>query len=213
MNVSADRKCAVALCWLVSACRPAQSSDKSPQQATSVVARQTTTEACATEIVTNGTIRGAIFPETCAHAISPRHLPEEAVVGYFRPTPALIQTLESRLLPALELARNQPETVVRMTPADDRAEVSWYVSGALGLILEHWSKYRRQYAGIILRGDVRRVLVNSFPEVGFPDGTDDHPNWVERWMDDVDDGAELYWRVQYDIASAKFLGFETNSSA
>jgi len=199
-------------CLLVIACQSASSTGRNPDNARPVAAQSKIAGACATELVISRLVRGVIFPETCASAISPRHLPEEPVVGYFRPTPGLIRTLEARLRPALERGRTEPRSLVRIMPGEHREEIYWYVRSSVEYILEHFSKYRRQYAGIVAPGGVRRVIVNSFPELGFPDGTDDHPHWRERWMDDVDDGAELYWRIQYDMVSGKFIGFEINPS-
>jgi hypothetical protein len=159
-------------------------------------------------------VRGVIFAEACGPAFADelRYAADEAVIGYFQPTPALIQTLELRLRPALELGLKKPESVTRMpTTAEDRAEVSWGLSSAIAEILEHFAEYRRQYVGIVVRGGARRVLVNCFPEVD-ADGKDEFPDWTERWIDDVDDGGELFWRIQYDAASGRFLGFDINAS-
>ncbi len=161
-------------------------------------------------MVSGKPVRGVIFGPDCP---PPRTATGDAVAGYFRPTPALIQTLEARLRPALAHGRTQPETLSRLpADAEQRAEASWGIQGAATAILEHYVEYRRQYAGIVVDGGAERVFVNSFPEVE-PTRADDFHDWRVRWIiDDVDDGGPEFWRVEYDIKSGQFLGFEINPS-
>jgi hypothetical protein len=133
----------------------------------------------------------------------------ERVVGYFAPTPATIGTLEDRLRPALEVGRTKPEALYRFsTDPERRAEETWGVRSALTEIVGHFRAYRRQYVGIIVQGGARRVLVNSFPELEITASA-----WTAHWIDGVDDGGSDYWRIQYDLASGAFLGFDINPSA
>ena len=195
---------------LIAGCQSAQSAGPGPAGASEPAAA----EPCATELVTGQPARGVIFAPSCApvfaHAV--RDPDRDVVVGYFRPTAAQIQALEAGLRPALELGRTKPESLVRMpVAADDRAEWSWGVQGAITKILEQFTEYRRQYAGIVARGGARRVFVSSFPEIE-ADGRDDFPDWTVRWVD-VDDGDHSFWRIEYDVDSGQFSGFDSNPSA
>jgi len=172
---------------------------------------------CAGQHVTTSAIRGVIFSEVCgpAFGLGPgvRGATGDAVIGYWQPTTVTIEALEARLRPALEVGRTRPESLARMPrDAQDRAEAVWGLKAAIGEILAHFGKFRRQYIGIVVRGGGRRVLVNCFPEVA-PGAHDDSPDWQKRWFDDVDDGGASYWRIQYDVSLGRFLGLDVNASA
>jgi hypothetical protein len=202
----------LASCLLGVACGAASSEDpgRSAVNADSIAG----SEGCPSELVSTKLVRGMIFTKVCNNALadSVQRAASERVVGYFRPTVDEIQTLESRMRPALEHGLKEPDSVAYLSPpAEDREEDEWGVRGALAGILKDFVKYRRQYVGIVVLGGARRVLVNSFPEVG-ADGKDDYGDWKLRWIDYVDDGAWEFWRIQYDLASGRFLGFECNPS-
>jgi hypothetical protein len=170
-------------------------------------------QACATELVTMKPGRGVIFGNVCSSdmARSIQYAADAEVAGYFSPTAAMITTLESRLRPALELGREKPETLYRLsTNAEDRAEESWGVRGALAEILQRF-EFRRQYVGIVVGGGARRILVNCFPEVE-PGKQDEFADWTRSWQDSVDDGGAEFWRIQYDLTMGQFLGFNINPS-
>jgi len=190
-------------CWLLIAC---QRTAEDPSRRAA---------ACKTDVVKTHGIRGVIFSEACAQTLarSTRIVPEGHAIGYFQPTAAEIEALEKRLRPALELGRKKPETITEMpeTP-EEREEWFWGVRVALEGILKTYTKFRRQYVGIVVHGGARRVFVNCFPEVE-AGGREEYPDWTLRWMDYVDDGAWDYWRIQYDLASGRFFGFEINASA
>jgi hypothetical protein len=153
--------------------------------------------------------RGVIFDPSCSASFAPEmRLYDDDVVGYWPPPLAVIDLLEAGLRPALESGRSKPESVALM-PSDpeDRAEAAWGISGAIEEILAHFRDYRRQYAGIVVRGGARRVLVNSFRE----DVRGEFPNWNTVWVE-VDDGGASFWRIEYDVGSGRFLGFEMNPS-
>jgi hypothetical protein len=159
-------------------------------------------------------VRGVIFTKICSKELadSVQRAASEKVIGYFQPTVDEIQTLESRMRPALEGGLKKPDSLTHMElPADEREEEEWGIRGALAGILRDFTKYRRQYVGIVLQGGARRVLANSFPEVG-PDGKDGYADWKLRWIDLVDDGAWDFWHIEYDVASGQFLGFDWNPS-
>lgn len=171
-------------------------------------------DGCPSELVSTKPLRGVIFTKVCNKALadSVQRAASEKVIGYFRPTAAEIQTLETRLRPALERGLKEPDSVAYLRlPAADREEEVWGIRGALTGILKDFAKYRRQYVGIVAQGGVRRVLANSFPEVG-ADGRDDYGSWQRRWVDYVDDGGWEFWHIEYDLASGQFLGFEWNPS-
>ncbi len=173
-------------------------------------------EDCSAELVSVESIRGVIFTDVCSPALARaiEYAAAEKVTGYFRPTEATIQALEHALRPALERGRANPELVYLLSPdAETRAEESWGVRSALTEILAHFTHYRRQYVGIVTRSGARRVLVSSFPEVE-PNSSDDYAYWTARWVDgNVDDGGPEFWRIQYDVSSGRFLGFDCNPSA
>lgn len=159
-------------------------------------------------------VRGVIFTDVCTPELarSVENAAHEKVIGYFRPTAALIETLETRLRPALRLAQKKPGTLYRLSAdAERRAEEEWGVRGALAEILPQLDAFRRQYVGIVVQGGARRVLLNCFTDLA-GDGRDEFPDWTERFIDHVDDGGPSFWRIQYDIASGRFLGFDWNPS-
>jgi hypothetical protein len=136
------------------------------------------------------------------------------VVGYWEPTREVIASLETRLRPALEVGRSKPETVVDLPSGDfDREQMVWGVTSGIREILDRFASYRCQYLGIVAPGGARRVLVNCFwsppdEDDRFPD--DGHQAWVNPFA--VDDGGTDYWRIQFDVATGRFLEFDLNSS-
>jgi hypothetical protein len=134
------------------------------------------------------------------------------VVGYWEPTSDVIEVIEANLRPALENERSKYREMAHAAGADDDS-VEWATgaTSALNEILDHYSGYRRQYLGIVVTGGVKRVLVSSFPAAvnGAPD---EFPNWREKWVD-VDDGGSEFWRIEYEIGSGSFVGFDVNASA
>jgi hypothetical protein len=174
---------------------------------------------CTTRLVTTGPIRGVIFSAACGPTFEREvsNASSSPVVGYWQPTTALVGTLEARLRPALEHGRTKPESVFDL-PADTdlRDQVSWGVSSYLGEILEHFTEFRCQYIGIVVRGGARRVLLNCFPEAAAGLDTEfDFPDWQHKWVDaagGIDDGGPSYWRIQYDVASCRFVSFDANST-
>jgi hypothetical protein len=98
-------------------------------------------------------------------------------------------------------------------PGADEANVEWAFGAvsAVDEILAHYSEYRRQYIGIVVTGGARRVLINSFPEAR-NGARDEFPNWLETWVD-VDDGGTDFWRIEYDLGTTAFVGFDVNASA
>jgi hypothetical protein len=134
---------------------------------------------------------------------------EEPVTGYWDPTLATILTIESMLERILELERMK-FVEITLAPGSDEASLEmargWLFS--IREILGNYSSYRRQYVGIKVAGGTRRVLVSSFPEV--PEGApDEFPSWLQRWVY-VDDGGASFWRIEYDVATGTFLGFDVN---
>jgi hypothetical protein len=159
--------------------------------------------------VTSHGARGVIFAPSCAAEFgSAWQRFGDPVIGYWQPPATVIDALEASLRPALESGRSKPESVARMSrDARDRAEEAWGIFGAIEEILAHFGEYRRQYAGIVVRGGARRVLVSCFRE----DVPREFPHWDTQWVE-VDDGGASFWRIQYDVDSGRFLGFEMNPS-
>jgi hypothetical protein len=201
----------LSLSLALASCRPAPSVPTGPS---STGPAPEAGKSCAAGTETSHPVRGAIFAAECGPTINgPNAYAGDAVVGYWQPTPALVETLEARLRPALELGRKNPESVVKLPAGKDiRDEVSSATSGAIGEILASYTSYRRQYLGIILRRGGRRVLVNSLPEAT-PGTADEFADWKERWVDYVDDGGSSFWCIEYDVASGRFLHFEVNATA
>ena len=216
LRCGAMRSCEILLALLpYIACQPAESAGSRGSTAATLPAHGSgRAQGCPTELVGERPARGVIFTDVCTTALasSVKRAVDGEVVGYFRPTAALIQTLESGLRPALELGRTRPESLRRMQlPPEEREEEVWGVREALGEILKDLAAYRRQYVGIVVRGGARRVLVNFFPEVA-ADGRDDFPDWTVRFVDYVDDGGAQFWKIEYDAGSGKFHGFDWNPS-
>ena len=201
----------VASCLLSVACGSVSADpDRSAANADAIAK----SEGCPSELVSTQPVRAVIFTKICNQALaaSVQRAASEKVIGHFRPTATEIQTLESRMRPALEHGLKKPDTLAYLTlPAKEREEEEWGIRGALEGILKDYAKYRRQYVGIVIQGGARRVLVNCFPEAR-ADGKDDYGDWKLRWIDYVDDGAWDFWHIEYDLASGRFLGFDWNPS-
>ena len=150
--------------------------------------------------------RGVILTEQQAPRVS--YLSRETVVGFWMPSEADIDALESRLRAALEAASSNPEQLDPESATDPvRRE---YVSGEIVKILEHLPEYRRQYLGIRL-AESQRVWVYFFP--GEPkDREDPYDYWLERWVM-VLDGGFWYWSIQFDPSTGNFVEFYSNGYA
>lgn len=163
--------------------------------------------ACTHELTTVHGISGVIFGPGCPDsAQGPRSPSGDSIQGYWQPTRADIDRIEASLRPTLERGLKHPEAVVD-PPADEdaRSNIPLQISEVLG----SYARYRRQYVGIVV-GTARRVLVSSFLEP--TPATPEFPDWTTRWVD-VDDGGTEFWRIEYDVASGRFSGFEVNASA
>lgn len=136
------------------------------------------------------------------------YLSREAVVGFWTPSEADIDALESRLRKALEAARTNPEQLDPDSAADPARRA--YVSGEIGKILDHLPEYRRQYLGIRL-AESKRVWVYFFP--GEPkDRSDPYDYWLDRLVM-VLDGGFWYWSIQFDPSTGNFVEFYSNGYA
>jgi hypothetical protein len=174
--------------------------------------------ACKTVLVTSRFVRGVLFGAKCGPELSGGLGPGlgraagEPVTGFWNPTLSTILTIEGILKRILELERAKFVEKAHAPDADEASlEMARGLLFSLREILENYSSYRRQYLGIIVAGGARRVLVSSFPEAtqGAPE---EFPSWQRRWVD-VDDGGASFWRIEYDVASGTFLGFDVNGSA
>jgi hypothetical protein len=190
------RSAAIALAFATSACR-----HDAPSSAVSSVA-----SACASPFGTER-IQGALFSPSWGPQVA--HIAQvKGLVGFWLPPKDVIAALEARMRPALEVGRERPETVFDMpTNPRDREEFSWGVSVKLREILEGFADYRCQYLGIVV-GDRRRVFVSCF-------GKEEMSHYDQSWFDytAIDDGGAGYWRIQYDVATCRFLDFDVNSDA
>jgi hypothetical protein len=161
-------------------------------------------------------VSGVIFDATCTQDVADylRARTGAGASDYFAPSVEQVRALELRLRSALERGRAEPETLLPIAgDREQRADMRWGVRGALDEILAHYARYRRQYAGVVLTGGVRRVLASPFPEARAGE-RDEFPDWTTRWLGDaVDDGGADYWRIQYDVSSERFSAFDVNGSA
>jgi hypothetical protein len=138
--------------------------------------------------------------------------PFDVIVGYWEPSPDVIDELEARLPAALEAGLAKPESLSWLpTSSGPHDDISWQVPPALLDILPHYWEFRRQYVGIIVKGGARRVLANSFSEVT-TGREDEFPRWRDQWVK-VLDGGWGFWQIQYDVATHRFLDFAANGYA
>jgi hypothetical protein len=153
-------------------------------------------------VVTGRDFTGVVFP--AAQARSER-IDQPEARDYWTPSPADVAEMESRLASAL----------VRQRDADDRLQgrskgarrdLHVFRSHHIGQIIEHLAAYRRQYVGIVVRGE-RRLFVNCFRA-----DPEQHASWRQRLVD-VDDGGLNYWRIQYQVDRKRFLEIDINSDA
>jgi hypothetical protein len=118
------------------------------------------------------------------------------VQGVWRPTPGQIRELEAGLGPVLRDALEKRHARGAVTGHEPRAVY----------LLSHLAPYRRQYAGLVLRG--RRIIyVNA---AFFPPGED-----TTRWRETaslVCDGGDDFFGVEYDPATRRFGEIQFNGS-
>jgi hypothetical protein len=158
-------------------------------------------------IIQGPSYQGVVFPaETAAEAVG---FVGNAVREHWTPSPSEIAMLESHLREALERGAVRPDAIDRSTEGNPQQRD--YVARELRLILDHLAEFRRQYVGIITSDGAKRILVNCFP--GQPPGGDDSfAYWRQRFVS-VDDGGFWYWRIQYDMATATYVEFDSNGYA
>lgn len=192
---------------LVVACAPAHAKaegSSTPASSPSGVA------ACPTRSVPGNPVRAVIFSMSCGPPIARtlRNTVGDPLIGYWEPEPPLVESIEHQVQPALMLGRKRPDSIAAMPATEaDRREVAWGVAAAIEQILANMEAYRCQYLGVILSTGARRVVMNCFVEKEAHD-------WTTRWIrhDAVDDGGASFWRIQYDPATERFLGFDVNTS-
>src|SRR5262245_14543359 len=147
---------------------------------------------------------GVIFPEKMAEDAA-RALGFRPS-GYWTPSAVEVQQLELGLRGFLERARDNPQVADQYAePNSPRGAAVVY---AIAEILTRFDRYRRQYIGIVDPFGAKRVLINCFP---VPDSEPSRAS--DGWRHQVvvvDDGGSSYWRIQYDIASGAYVGFDSN---
>lgn len=205
-----------ALSLFVVACRPARPASVAVSEAAQPIraSAPTAPSACKTLLVAEPSVQGVLFGAECGRTVSTRLVrgTRDAVTGYFQPTLETIHAIEMNLRGALEREREKFRELAHAPGAtEDSVEIAVESLTDVEDILERYSTYRRQYLGIIVAGGARRVVVSSFPgpSKGVPDQFSD---WERDWVD-VEDGGTEFWRIEYDVATATFLGFDVNGSA
>ena len=170
-------------------------------------APQLAVSSCGSSIEVRGAeYHGVIFPPDCRAEIY--HVGRDRIAGYWLPSPNEISILEAGLRPALEQSQVSPVSIDPLSNSPERAA---YVSREIGGTLDRLGRYRRQYAGITLGDGRHRILVNFFPSAT-PGEPDSYGYWTRRWVS-VDDGGNWYWRIQYELGSARFVEFDVNGYA
>jgi len=147
---------------------------------------------------------GVIFPEERANEA----VGVGKVSGYWTPSALDVEELESKLQAFLKRAQADPTIAspwIRKHP-----ERGQFVSREIKSILEHYSRFRRQYVGVVVSGS-KRVFVNCFPGPR-EDGQDSHDYWHRTFVL-VSDGGFWYWNVQYDVDTKEFVSFRSNGYA
>lgn len=205
----------VAAVLLVTACTAGQPArGVSAERGRSPASHRAPSGPCNTVLLARRFSRGVLFGAECGPSVPVRaqRSGPEAVTGYWTPTPDVIESIELALRGSLEGERSKFREMARASGVEE-ANVEWAVGAvsAVDEILAHYSEYRRQYIGIVVTGGARRVLINNFPEVR-KGARDDFPNWLESWVD-VDDGGAEFWRIEYDVGTKTFVGFDVNASA
>jgi hypothetical protein len=77
-------------------------------------------------------------------------------------------------------------------------------SGLQGHLSAPPSRYERQYLGLV-RGARRAVYINAFPVRGEAEHAKARMEFAE-WCD----GGSLFWGIEYDVKSRRFLNFSAN---
>jgi hypothetical protein len=129
--------------------------------------------------------------------------------GYWTPSAAIIETLESRLRAALELGQRAPESIVsRLKDDPSRRD---YVAREIGTVIAGLATCRRQYVGVVMEDGAKRVLVSGFPPAENAT-SDDFAYWRQGivW---VMDGGASFWQIQYNVEDGSFTEFDSNGYA
>lgn len=143
------------------------------------------------EVVISPGVEGAIIPE----ASVPPGLPTPAYPGAsWTPARSDVQLLETRLPEFLRRAAQQvpPSAGLGLAPTPRQ----------IGDLSARLRQFRRQYIGVTTEGR-RRVRVSAFPVSGFPD-------WRERLVTVLGGGCS-FWRAEFDVETAQFVGLGCNS--
>ncbi len=153
-------------------------------------------------VLTGPGFTGVVFP--AAQARSER-IGQPDARDYWTPSPADVVEMESRLRSALVQQRRADDRLQGRSQGA-RGDLHAFRSHHIGQILEHLAEYRRQYVGIVARGE-KRLLVNCFRS-----DPQQHPSWRQQLVD-VDDGGFYYWRIQYQVDRKRFLEVDINSDS
>ncbi len=155
-------------------------------------------------VIQGASYTGVIFSEEMAGlAVKSLGLKVSRV---WTPTSEDVVRVESRLQPALEAARDAPQTLdaYSATSPERRA----WMSRTIPKILEGLSEYRRQYIGIVASDRTRRILLNCFPGP-----TKDPDDFYAGWRQGLvlgTDGWYRYWRIQYNLDTDRFIELDPN---
>jgi hypothetical protein len=155
-----------------------------------------------TGVIVRGTgYEGVIFDASEARLI--RSFVDGDVHGFWTPSEGDVVLFERNLWPALEAGIQEPDI---LSPTEPDRVYRRVLPQHLRTILERLPNYRRQYFGVVGSNDVKRLFVSLFP-ASAEDNT-----WTRRYVF-VFDGGTSYWRIQFDLASQRFLHFNTNGFA
>jgi hypothetical protein len=144
---------------------------------------------------------GAIFDASEARLVRP--FVDGDVAGFWTPTESVVAEFEAALAGALARARAAPESL-RPTQTQ-RADLS-SLPGQIDEILRDLAAYRRQYFGVVGQNALNRLFVNFFRK-----DLEDDLDWTTRYVY-APAGGTGYWRIQYEVATARFMQFNINAA-
>ena len=126
-------------------------------------------------------------------------------------TPQLeyIGRVNELIRPMLEMAVNDP--VVLDASAGEKPDRQAWLRREVGLILENFDDYRRQYLGLINKAGRIQILVRFFPGPKM-DSAFEFDGWRKEIVV-VSDGGADYWYVVFDVGRDKLVRFESNGYA
>lgn len=136
--------------------------------------------------------RGVVLPSDLSRKTLRLH--RESVEDTFRPGEDSVRELETGLREAIAARLSEASRQVESPARDKDVARMEQIKASL-------DKTVRQYAGVVVSGGARRILVNAFP--------DDAYCYRDEFISVADGGAQ-FWRVQYDLSLKQFVHWEVN---